>query len=120
MIEIIDLRSLTHEKEVGWICGLGKARFQDPILELAFYNRVSGDARNPVHYHKLSTERLLVIEGGIIVMVQDKKHTVRPFQMISIPPELEHQIVEYLPDTVAFNIRNSPKGAVGHLPEDRT
>jgi mannose-6-phosphate isomerase-like protein (cupin superfamily) len=118
-ISVINLAKEIPTGKVGWVTGLGKAPHPDPLLEIAFYNQVTGEANNPPHPHKLSTERLLVIKGGMTIEVEGKEYWVGPFQMISIPPGLNHHIVSYDKDTIALNLRNSPQGAVGHLPEDR-
>lgn len=116
---VIDFAKEISIGKVGWVTGLSKAPHQDPLLEIAFYNQVTGKANNPPHAHKLSTERLLVISGRIIIEVEGKEYQVSPFEMISIPPGLNHHIVSYDKNTIALNLRNSPQGASGHLPEDR-
>ena len=117
--KLIDLEQGIPRGSVGWVTGLCRAQHQDPLLEIALYNDMAGNANNPLHTHKLSTERLLVISGGMTVEVEGEEFWVGPFQMISIPPGLSHHIVFYDKGTVALNLRNSPQGAVGHLPEDR-
>lgn len=117
--EIIDLKKLVEQGTVGWVTGLGRAPHKDPLLEIAFYNNVTGDAKNPPHPHTMSTERLLIIQGGMTVKTEEETFHIGPLQMISLPPGLKHNIVSYDPGTIALNLRNSPMGAVGHLPEDR-
>lgn len=116
--------SVVKEGMVAWVVGMGKAPIKDELLEVAFYNAVSGDANNPLHTHVFSTERLLIIEGGMTVEIIDENGKGReinlcPRQMIIIPPGKKHRIVGYNKDTIALNLRNSKEGAVGHLPEDR-
>ena len=82
---IIDLEKEITKGTVNWVTGMGRAPHQDPLLEIAFYNNVSGNAKNPPHAHALSTERLLVIEGGMTLNVEGETMHVGPFQMILIP-----------------------------------
>lgn len=121
-IIIADL-DVVKKDTVAWVTGLGKAPIKDELLEVAFYNGVSGEANNPLHTHAFSTERLLVIEGGMTVEITDdsegEKINLRPLQMIIIPPGWRHRIVKYEKGTIALNLRNSKEGVVGHLPEDR-
>lgn len=120
---IVDL-SVVKDGTFAWVVGMGKAPIKDELLEVAFYNAVSGNANNPLHVHVFSTERMLIIEGGMTVEIIDEVGASReinlcPQQMIIIPPGSKHRIVKYENGTTALNLRNSKEGAVGHLPKDR-
>lgn len=126
-VSVVDLSDVVKNGTVGWVTGLGKALFKDELLEVAFYNGVSGEANNSLHMHNFSTERLLVITGGITVEITDDSEgeiiELGPWQMLTIPPasalRLRHRIVKYKKGTFALNLRNSKEGAIGHLLEDR-
>jgi mannose-6-phosphate isomerase-like protein (cupin superfamily) len=118
-MNIIDLNAQVKAGEVGWVLGLGKALIKDESLELAFYNNVGGEANNPLHHHNLSTERLLVIKGGLLLEIEGQPQPVGAMEMVCLPPGTAHRIISYQEGTIALNLRNSRMGAVGHLPEDR-
>jgi len=118
-MKLINLTELVESGDVKWVLGQGKALVQDESLELAFYNHVNGEANNSLHHHNLSTERLLIIKGGMLLEINGKEYSIGEMELICIEPGEEHRIISYQEGTYALNMRNSKLGAVGHLVEDR-
>jgi mannose-6-phosphate isomerase-like protein (cupin superfamily) len=118
-IKIIDFLKEVKRGEGKWVVGMGKALHKDEILEIWFCNKADGEPKNQNHEHNLSMERFLVINGGVTIQIEGKEIFIGPLQMVSIPPGVKHNLVKFLPETTMLNLRNSPWGAVGHLPEDR-
>jgi mannose-6-phosphate isomerase-like protein (cupin superfamily) len=54
-------------------------------------SRYPSGATCPSHSHWGSTEVYFILEGGLIVTIQDKEYRIREGELIYIPPSAEHR-----------------------------
>jgi mannose-6-phosphate isomerase-like protein (cupin superfamily) len=77
-------------------------------IQIAYVNNIQKGILNkePEHYHTKPIEEFyLVIKGTLKLKVENKTITLKPMQILAIPPETSHKIINHSPKLQYFTIR---------------
>jgi mannose-6-phosphate isomerase-like protein (cupin superfamily) len=82
--------------------------FSSEQIQIAYVRNIQKGIliKEPEHYHTYPIEEFyLVLKGTLRVKVEKDTITIRPMQILAIPPETRHRIVNHSQQLQYFTIR---------------
>jgi mannose-6-phosphate isomerase-like protein (cupin superfamily) len=113
MVEIAILNLMKPENINRWIIGgppqvPEDSPFRSKQIQIAYVKNIEEGIlnREPEHYHTPPIEEFyLVLKGTLKVRVENDTITVKPMQILAIPPRTRHKIINHSRRLEYFTIR---------------
>lgn len=113
MVKVAALNLKDPENINRWIIGgppqvPKSSPFNSEQIQIAYVKNIEKGILNkePEHYHTVPIEEFyLVLRGTLKVKVEDNIITLKPMQILAIPPKKRHKIINHSQKLQYFTIR---------------
>jgi mannose-6-phosphate isomerase-like protein (cupin superfamily) len=113
MVKVAILNLKDPENMNRWIIGgppqvPKDSSFYSEQIQIAYVKNIQKGilTKEPEHYHTSPIEEFyLVLKGTLKVKVENDIITIKPMQILAIPPEIHHKIVNHSQKLQYFTIR---------------